>query len=161
MDARRKDLFLNLLEGGVFERQQWCDTVVMVADLEEFGQAWLTDVKTYDDDLLVEECVAHRQVGRIKGLSFSRRRRREEDHLLSFSQHEVEVGTHRTENLFHLVVLVLVHHDIGLCLGCVAGDRHVGDDGELGDFLHILVSLNLITENLADEEEEGWDEQTN
>lgn len=37
-----------------------------------------------------------------------------------------QIGTHLTEYLLHLVVPVLLNHDVGTRLHCVVGNRHIG-----------------------------------
>ena len=72
--------------------------------------------------------------------------------MLAFLQHELDIGTHRTEDLVDLVVLVGLHHDAGLALHLVAGHRYVGDDWQVGEADQILMALDLEAEE-ADEEE--------
>ena len=77
------------------------------------------------------------------------------DDLLSLTQHELYVGTHGAEDFLHLVVLVLVHHDVGLGLGGLACHSHIGDDGQLGETGHVFVSLDLVSEELQEEQHES------
>ena len=64
------------------------------------------------------------------------------------------------EHLLHEVVLVGVHHDVRLCLCLVAGDCHVADDGQLGKCSNVVMSLNLVTEELDEEEDACGDGKT-
>ena len=68
------------------------------------------------------------------------------------SQHKLDVGTHGAEDFFHLVVLVFVNHDIGLCLGSLTGNGHVGKNGQFGKASHVVVTFNLIAEEREQEE---------
>ena len=63
-------------------------------------------------------------------------------------QHELQVGAQRTEDLLHLVVLVLVYNDVGLAFCRVAGNGHVGDDRQFREPCHILVAFDLVAEEL-------------
>ena len=123
-------------------------TTALVGHIEEFAEGRLTDVKTEQRHLLTQQGKADRKVGGIEGLTLTRSRRSEENHLLSLLQHKLDVGTERAEDFVHLAVLVLLHHDAGRTLGCFACHCHIGHDGDGGEACHILMTLNLIAHHL-------------
>ena len=53
-----------------------------------------------------------------------------------------------------------MYHDVGLGLGAIAGHSHVGDDRQLGEILHVVVSLNLVAQQLDKEEQTGGNTNT-
>ena len=131
------------------------NTVYLVINLKQLGQSGLADVETHEQYLLAQQCETDGEVGAVECLAFARSGGGEEDDLLVFLHHKLQVGTHRTEDFFHHIVLVLVYHDVGLGLGAIAGHSHVGDDGQLGELLHVVVSLNLVAQQLDKEEQTG------
>ena len=52
-----------------------------------------------------------------------------------------------------------MYHDVGFGLGCLAGHGYVGDDGQLGEPLHVIVALDAIAEELEYDENNGGDGQ--
>ena len=51
-----------------------------------------------------------------------------------------------------------MNHDVSLSLGCLTGNGHVSQDGQVGEFLNVLMSLNLKAEErdeIGDESREG------
>ena len=126
--------------------------MLVVVDFEELGKSRLTNVETDEDDLLAQQCEADRQVGGVERLTFTRRTGSEEDDLLVLGQHELYIGTHGTENFFHLVVFILVNHDVGLRFSGFTCHSHVGKDRQLGETCHIVVTFNLIAEEGHEEE---------
>ena len=133
---------------------------MMVRYLEEFGETRLTDVQTYDYHLLVKQCETYGKVGCGERLALTGSSRREHDGVLSLLEHKLDVGTYGTEHLLHEVVLVGVHHDVSLCLCLVAGNSHVADDGQFGKRGNVVMSLNLVTEELDEEEDACGDGKT-
>ncbi len=129
--------------------------MLLVVDLEQLGQARLADVEAHEQHLLAQQGERHGQVGGVERLAFARCRRGEHDDLLMVAHHKLQVGTHGAEDLLHLVVLVLVDHDVGLGLGGVGRHGHVGQDGQRGEACHIVVTLNLVAEELYEEEHQG------
>ena len=53
-----------------------------------------------------------------------------------------------------------MNHDVGLRLGGFAGHSHIGEDGQLGETCHIIMTFNLIAEEGHEEENQGGDGQT-
>ena len=153
VDARLLDLALHRQGGDLVHGQQRRHALETVGDTEETAKGGFTDIETAEDDLLAEEGERHRQVGRIERLSLARGAGGEEDHLLVALEHELDIGTHGAEDLVDLVVLVGLHHDARLLLHIVGSHGHVGNDGQVGEACHILVTLDLITEE-GDEEDE-------
>ena len=135
--------------------EQVGDTDVLVLQFEEVGKTRLADVKTHYQHLLAQQREAHSQVSRREGLTLTRCGRGEHDDLLVLLQHELDVRTYRTEYLLHDVVLVLVYHDVCLRLRCLACDSHVADDRQSGEASHILVSFNLVAEEVDEEQYDG------
>ena len=123
-----------------------------VVDLEEIGQTGLADVKTHKQHTLTKQGKRHGQVGSHESLALARGGRGEHDDLLVFLQHELYIGTHGAEDLLHLVVLVLVHHDLTLGLGRLRRHGDIGNDGQRGKLGHIFVSFDLVAEELKQEE---------
>ena len=123
----------------------------MVVYLEQLGQARLTNVQTNQYNLLAKQSERYCKVGSDERFTFTRDGRGERNHLLTFFQHKLNVGTHRAEYFFHLVVLVLVNHDVGFCLSRFACNSHVGDNGQTGEASHIFVSFNFISEESNEE----------
>ena len=82
VDARGNDLVLHHVPCGSIVGEQRGDAMLVVVDLEQFGQTRLTNVKTNEDDLLAQQGEAHGQVGSVEGLTLTRCARREEDDLL-------------------------------------------------------------------------------
>lgn len=48
-----------------------------------------------------------------------------------------------------------MHHDVGLALCAVACHCHISENRQCGEFLHIVVTLNLVAEELYQEEDGG------
>ena len=69
----------------------------------------------------------------------------------------MDIGTQRAENLVHLRVFVLVNHDAGRGLDIVAGNSHIGNNGQVGQTRHILMTFNLIAEQVDEPNEEQGD----
>ena len=134
--------------------------MLLVVNFEKLCETRLTDVKTNEHYLLAKKGEAHCKVGSRERLTLTRCCRGEHDGFLVLLEHELYVGTHGTEYLLHLCVLVLVYYDVGLCLGSLAGYCHIGNDWQSGEACHIVVSLNLVAEQLYDVEDYGRDSQS-
>ena len=131
--------------------EQWCDTVCAVVDFEELCQTGLTDVKTHKYHLLVQKGEAHCQVGAVERLTLTGSGGGEHYHLIALLHHELDVGTHRAEYFLHLVVLVLVNHDVRLRLGSVARHSHIGKDRQFGEFCYFVVTFYAVAEEVQEE----------
>ena len=138
------------------------DTIVVVVNLEQLSQTRLTDIQTYHHYLLAQQGEGDTDIGSHECLSFTRSRRGEHHHFLAFLQHKLDVGTQTTEDFLHQVVHVLVNYDICLSflLGSVASHRNIGDYRNLSQLDNILMTLNLILEELNQEEDTCRDSQT-
>ena len=159
MNAGWQDLRAHILHRGMIVGEDRRDTMHLVVDVELLGQSRLTDIQTYQDDLLVQEGEAHREVRGVEGLTLTRGGRGEHDDLVVLLHHELQVGTHGTEHLFHLVVLVLMYHDISLGLGRFVSHSHIGQNGQVGELHHILMTFDAIAEEVDEEEDQTRDGQ--
>ena len=44
--------------------------------------------------------------------------------------------------------MILVYHDVCLCLCGLAGDSNVGEDGQVRELGNVVVALNLVAEEI-------------
>ena len=128
---------------------------MVVVDFEQFGKARLADIQTYKDNFFAQQRETHGQVGSHEGLTLTRSRGGEHQHIFTRLQHKLHIGTHGAEYFLHLVVRVLMHHNVGTSFGLIAGHRDVGNDGQTGQCSHIIVTLNAVTEEIDEVEDAG------
>ena len=106
--------------------------------LDMGAKGTLTYIEVDQDDLLVREGEAHRQIDGHERLAGSRIERGEHHHLhvLLLHPHEVHIGTHDTERLRNRVAAVLMHHHFVLVL--LVAHRYLAQERH-GEYpLHIL-----------------------
>ena len=94
--------------------------------------------------LTLHEGKAGGQVGCREALALARNGRGEENDLLTFLQHILEIGTHVAEDFFHQAVLVFENHD-GAGFGFL-NIRDVTYDGYIGDALNVGTAFYLETQ---------------
>ena len=122
-----------------------------------FAQSRFSDVETDEDNLFVQEGERDGEVGDVESLAFSRGGGGEHHDVLAVFKHELQVGTHGTEHLFHLVVLVFMHNYAGLALCTLVGDGNVCQDGQTGQSFHIVAPLDFVAKHLDEEQDDDGD----
>ena len=128
------------------------DAMLAVLKVEQLSQTRLAYIQTDKYNLLAQQCKAHGKVGCDKCLTLARCCRSGHNNLLTVLQHKLDVCAYRAEYLLHNVVGVLVYHDTSLRLNLFACNSHIANDRQIGKFLYIVVSLNLITEEVDEEQ---------
>ena len=159
VDTRALDLAHQGLLGDLLQREQIGHALEAVGDAEEAAQGRLADVEAAEDDLLTQQGKGNGQIGSIEGLTFSRGGGGEADDLLVAREHELDIGTHGSEDLVNLVVLIGLYHDACLLLDIVGSHSDIGNDGQVGEFGNILMALDLIAEQGKDPDDESRNEE--
>ena len=147
-------MLLDLLPRRCVLHQQVGDTMLMVIDFEQISQSWFSDIQAHQEYFLAQKREGDCKVGGDKRLTLTGSRGCEHDDLLIVFEHKLQVGTHRTEDLLHLIVAILVDDDLTFGLGRLCGDSHISDDRERCQLSDILVTLNLVAEELEQEDDE-------
>ena len=108
---------------------------------EQTVEGWLADVHAHDKRLALHQCKADSQIGCCEALALAGGGRGEEDYLLSFLQHVLQVGTHIAEDFLHQAVLVFGYDD-GMRFRFI-DVRYIAYDGHVGDALDIGTPFDL------------------